>query len=122
MKIFTSYYAMLRKMNLAAYTLIRVSATRPDWSYGIPMKDMPELYPSYSLLHDYKHNGLSWEEYTQRYIRQLDTLDADKVYEHLEELSDGKDIVLLCYEAPNKNCHRHIIGQWLGVETQELKF
>ena len=29
----------------------------------------------------------------------------------------GKDVVLLCYETPEKFCHRHIAAQWLKDQT-----
>lgn len=52
----------------------------------------------------------------------LNKLDINDVYRDLQKLSNGKDIVLLCYETPEKFCHRHLVSKWLtfgGYETNE---
>lgn len=30
------------------------------------------------------------------------------------EISEGKDCALVCYEAPDKFCHRHLVAEWLN--------
>ncbi len=44
----------------------------------------------------------------------LNNLNTDKVLEELYELSNYKDIVLLCYETPDKFCHRQLVADWLN--------
>ena len=41
-------------------------------------------------------------------------LDAQRVYEDLERLSNGRDCVLLCYEKSGDFCHRHLVADWLN--------
>jgi len=48
-------------------------------------------------------------EYAIEYQREtLNKLDPTKVFEEL-----GFDVVLLCWEAPGKFCHRRLVAEWL---------
>lgn len=41
----------------------------------------------------------------------------------LNNESDNHDVCLLCYETPEKFCHRHLVCNWLndhGIECREL--
>jgi len=72
------------------------------------------------MVQDYKRQIISKEEYTKIYIGYfLDNLDAAKVYQEL-----GNDAILLCWERPNKFCHRHIVAEWLSkslnIQVNEL--
>ncbi|HUE45198.1 MAG TPA: hypothetical protein VMO81_03005 [Aestuariivirgaceae bacterium] len=66
------------------------------------------------------------EEYHHRFMAQLGALDARAIVARLEQLGDGRDVVLLCYEAPHKPeawCHRAQVSAWLydelGIEVHE---
>jgi uncharacterized protein (DUF488 family) len=61
---------------------------------------------------------VSEKGYTKRFNRQLDALHFSDVIKYLH---DGD--VLLCYEAPNQFCHRHLVAAWLrkhGITVEEL--
>lgn len=90
-----------------------------------------KLAPTYQILMDYKKaaDG-SWEslywaqtKYVTRYRAQiLDNLDPQQVVRELENLANGQDIVLLCYERPDAFCHRHLVAEWLkshGILCEE---
>jgi len=67
------------------------------------------LGPSKRLLQDYKENGLSWAEYTTRYIAEiLASPRALKQIEDIIELSKTKTVRLICYEK-SPPCHRFIL-------------
>ena len=57
------------------------------------------------------------EAYTREYeARVLGSLVPTKVYADLHAIAtkSGKSkVVLLCYESPEKFCHRHLVAQWL---------
>ncbi|MDV6237616.1 DUF488 family protein [Leptospira ellisii] len=63
-------------------------------------------------------------EYTKRFNEKLFKLDAVEVLEQLKELSQGKDLALLCYEKPGDFCHRRLVAEWLerktGIEVPEF--
>ena len=110
MKIFTSYYAINGNHPRAA----GISVSVPQ---GIDVLRIRQLAPDWSTLEHYKQDG-DWEAYTKDYIQKLDALGFDKV---LSLLKDGD--VLLCYEKPPKNCHRHLLADWLrshGVGVEEI--
>ena len=47
----------------------------------------------------------------------LDTLDPREVYgKILLRCGDGKNAYLLCYEEPDKFCHRHMLAAWLNLK------
>ena len=77
----------------------------------------PDLAPSYSLLRDWKENDISWGEYRERYEERLETLDPEQTYTTLVELAGGdeENCTLLCWEGPDKFCHRHLVANWLEV-------
>jgi hypothetical protein len=56
----------------------------------------------------------------------LVNLSADEVVSDLQAIwpeADTSDITLLCFEALNKPCHRHVAAQWLtrhGYPTEEM--
>lgn len=46
-------------------------------------------------------------------LQVLVDLDPQQVYKDLKAMSKGKDVALVCYETPQKFCHRHLVAKWL---------
>ena len=119
--IYTSYYANHKHYD--GFYRIGISRTSPKDSCDIYLK---LFAPSYSTLSDYKSKKIEEKEYTRQYLQSLENLyknGALAVFaEYLKQLN--LDIVLLCYESPEKFCHRHILAQVLnkkyGLEIKEL--
>lgn len=110
--IYTSYFGNIKNLP-DGYKLICISRICPK---GMKIKMYGKLAPSQSLLTDYKSGLLSWEEYTNRYKEEtLSLLSPQKVVEEL-----GNNVILLCYEKPEDNCHRHIIRDWLNSAGFEI--
>lgn len=136
MRFLTSYYANFKNIP-SNYMCIGISRFCPD---GFMNEDGSFVYenfqwsrgnflaPSAELLSDMKSGNITEDEYEKRYIEGLykefeglndistnqpfkdipDWLDA------LCELFEGYDaIVFLCYESPEKICHRHILAKIL---------
>lgn len=120
MKIFTSYYSKVDSIDQEQYTLIRISSSKPEWLVGRRIIDMPVLYPHWDIINAWKNHEISWEEYTKRYYAQLNNVPKHDILSKLEDLSGGKDVVLLCWEGAGKPCHRQLIGPWLGLDVKEL--
>ena len=57
----------------------------------------------------------------------LDVLDPAGILSEIKEFAGGSNAYLLCYETPEKFCHRHILTSWFnlsinaGVEEWEQK-
>jgi uncharacterized protein YeaO (DUF488 family) len=111
-RIFTTYFANLSRINRSNYLVISIA--RYDKGLG----DIHEilLAPSKDLLNDIKSGRINEEEYTERYISQLNKIGINNIVEYLKYLliKEGKDILLVCYESPEKFCHRHILSSELN--------
>ena len=65
--------------------------------------------------------SVSW--YSKKYIDTvLYNLNPIRVIEEL-----GDNAVMLCYETPDKFCHRHLVARWLKmniphIQVEEVKF
>ena len=70
----------------------------------------PELAPSKKLLYDYKHHGLSWEEYEVQFFQLIQGHRARrKIRELAERSNNGETITLLCFEKTDEKCHRRLL-------------
>lgn len=121
MKIYTSYYANMRNIDQSKYKLISVSKFMPQ---GIDMPKFAILCPDLELLRRYKNHEINEDGYRREYItNQLNFINKLNVVNFLLQISEGKDIVFMCYEAPGKFCHRGILTEWLddtGLAGGEL--
>lgn len=108
----TSYYAKSGQLKEA----VSIAGKAPAFYKG---REYKKLAPKFWFFEKYKKDG-DVEYYTEQYQRcVLDKLDPQTVYDEL-----GKDAVILCWEAPDKFCHRHLVAKWLseslGIEIKEL--
>ena len=108
----TSYFARSANHPQA----VSVAGRAPPWYKG---REYKKLAPKLWIFKKYKqdHNK---EFYTEHFHHEvLSILDPRQVYEEL-----GEDAVLLCYEAPNEFCHRHLVAKWLehhlGITITEI--
>ena len=116
MKIYTSYFAVLRRIP-EHIVPVSICLKAPDWFTGTQYKT---LAPTSSILYQQKSNP-DESRYISRFNSEiLGVLNREHVVKELENLSDGKDVVLLCYEKPTSFCHRYLIANWL-IETLENK-
>jgi hypothetical protein len=132
MRIFTSYFARLTDIAKVKPSLHPISIARhpPTWYNGVGYNS---LAPNIRLVYEIKRmtsEGVPIEDairqYTEEYTSQvLNNLDPKKVYTLLQNMYYGEDVALLCFESPEKFCHRHLVAQWLtnaGYPVEEFKF
>lgn len=118
MKIYTSYFAKLRKIDLDKYEPISICGKAPEWYKGTQYK---KLAPKYRFFTEWKQNHDN-NFYIEHFNKEvLDTLDVNEVIKELESKSNRKDIILLCYEKPEDFCHRHLVADWLTTNGYECK-
>lgn len=108
----TSYYA--RSANHP--NAVSIAGRCPEWYHG---REYKKLAPTLAIFKKYKEDG-DQNYYIEHYYKEvLNKLDPKKVFEDL-----GAHAVLLCYETPDKFCHRHLVAQWLrdqlGVDIAEV--
>lgn len=119
MKIYTSYFAKLRKLPENAVP-ISICGKAPDWYTGLQYK---KLAPKYDFFMKWKQDHDD-AEYIRCFDAQvLDGLDPTKVFEELQSMAGpDKIIVLICYEKPGDFCHRHLVAKWFtkhGIPCEE---
>lgn len=120
MRIFTSYYAMLQYIP-EEIEPISIAGKAPDFYTGIEYK---KLAPKYKFFMEWKKNHDDAFYIDHYHVEVLDYLTPEKVYQELSDLSNGKDVVLLCYEKSGDFCHRHLVSDWLnqhGIPCEELE-
>lgn len=90
------------------------------------MEKLPNIYiysklcPSWNLVQSYKLGKINEQRYVELYSSIiLNKLSARTVYDELRS-----DAILLCWERPEKFCHRHIVANWLStileIKIEEL--
>lgn len=115
MNIKTSYFANWRKFP-KDYVPISIATYSPKGFKGLIYDKVAPGWDIMKLVKE-QHDE---QAYIRVYNDKLQTLDREQVFKDLEELSGGKDILLLCYEKPSDLCHRHLLAAWLDSTIEEL--
>ncbi len=72
----------------------------------------PTFAPTKQIVYGYKYHGLSDEEYTRRYIHQMEISYNNNRY-RWEQLLSQDNVVLVCYCQAHEFCHRIILAKLL---------
>lgn len=118
MKIYTSYFANVAKLQKAGIVMIGIALYPPKWFYGPSIK---YVSPSWDIL----HNSKSEEDYVQRFNAEILAHRDPKVFlSNIEKMAKGKNVALCCFEKPDEFCHRHLVAKWmqekLGIQVEEF--
>lgn len=75
-----------------------------------------DLAPSPSLLKDYKAGLISWEQYTEKYLKEAPPALIKRKAETYKERAKGKEVVFVCEEEDWEypKCHTWIMLDVLG--------
>ena len=118
--IYTGYYSKIKEYVDSGLTLLSISRTKPEFAKSCI--DIPQLFPSDKILWDYKKGKIDEMEYTSKYLNQLNELGVDRIIKMIQIFGDN--VVLLCWESPEKFCHRHILADYInknsGVVVEEF--
>jgi len=111
----TSYYSNLKNLDISK--CVSIAGKAPDFYTG---REFKTLAPKYWFFKKYKEDH-DVEFYTQQFQKEvLDPLDPQEIYNEL-----GQDSIILCWEAPDKFCHRHLVAKWLenalNIKIEEVK-
>lgn len=121
MKVKTGFFWRTSAYKLAGLVPLAISQKVPR---GFVVSVYERLAPPMELIDKQKRGEITWEEFTVEYVEKvLSKTSQREVMTEIEELTGGREAVLLCYEGSG-NCHRHIVAAWLreaGVEVEEFK-
>lgn len=109
MKIYTSYFGQLKHLKEDNIVPIAICRYIPNYYTGLIYQ---KIAPSENILKTCKGSHV---EYRQRFYQEiLSKLEPIEIIKDIVELSGNKDCALLCYETPDKFCHRHLVQNWLS--------
>lgn len=112
--IYTGYWAKINDYISNNLIPVGISGWSPD---GYSGKTYKKLAPKYSWWKKWHDEHLSEQWYIEQYYKTvLDTLNPYEVISELQKL--GNNIILICFETPEKFCHRHIVAKWLKEKTK----
>lgn len=118
MRIFTGYFAKYKKYVELGLFPISISGKCPDWYDGQQYK---KLAPKYWFFKEYKDGKIDEKGYTEHFKKEvlepLNPLDVYRDFKEFIEKYDNlfKNVILLCYEKPEKFCHRHLVANWFNT-------
>lgn len=122
--LYTSYFAKIKR---GIGDKISIARFNPKWlNQNELFAWCSNLAPSKELLNDYKYKGISWDEYTERYLKEIKY--SPKAQENISSicvhLINENDITLYCYEKSADNCHRFLLAELFkekGFEVKEIE-
>ena len=108
--IYTGYYSKTKEYESHGLIPVGISGKIPDGFTGSRYQQLAPKYDWWKRWHD-EHMSNDWfvEKYYETVLNQL---NPALVLSDLQKI--GKDIILLCYETPEKFCHRHLAAEWLN--------
>mgnify|MGYP007030606087 FL=1 len=114
--MFTSYFGNKKQWSKHS-NIVAISVSTPHYYNG---KTFPKLYPTMKLIQGLKLGHITEEKYKSIYYNTvLKHLNPEETYMEL-----GEDAVLLCWDTPNKFCHRFLVAEWfkntINKDIEEL--
>jgi hypothetical protein len=68
------------------------------------------LGPSEELLHDWRNDLITWDEYRELFLKQIGDGRAAYSYLHkIKDMGNHCNVVIYCYEKDPTHCHRTIL-------------
>lgn len=120
MDIYTSYFGKLKKLKEKDILPVSIALGTPHWFFG---RIYSPLNPRKEMLR------MSEGAYRVEYDKILRLNPPMRVLHDLEQIArnNGVDaIALICFETPDKFCHRHLVAEWfrdkLGIEVKEFDY
>lgn len=115
MKIYTSYFARQKKMELPDTSYVSIAVGNPRYSVPYKIVNLGLLKP-FGIFRVY--HG---EEYKQKYFERLDGYGVEKIRRAIEEASEGhENVILMCHEKDKNECHRSMFAEWWLKNTGEV--
>ena len=120
MKIYTSYFNNLKNIppDIVRFSIARTTPEDEDIQLAFKSHDIQKL----QILIP-PDDMFGYQQYVSRYSDEiLRFIDVNKLVHYLDVKSNGKDIVLLCFEHSNQECHRRVVSDWLnrnGIRCKE---
>lgn len=125
MEISTGYFSKAKTYMGMGYALVSIARVAPWFlSKELKLYSCDELTPTDEMLALKDQPN----EYEPRYFEEiLHPISPIKIFNKLYLIARREatnKVVLLCYESPEKFCHRHLVAKWLmdklGQKVEEV--
>lgn len=123
---YTSYFDKMNSIYTADNSAVfcAICGKCPEWYEGNWYRKVAPKWQWWKLWHDTYAGHYESEEaknyYTACYKNTvLDRLCKSIVIEELNSIAHGNNLYLLCFETPDKFCHRHLLANWLNDGLNE---
>ena len=78
------------------------------------MRHLHDVAPTWELVHSYKNNEITIEDFKTHYLTLLHNRSVDP-FRLLTSLPP--ETFFLCFEKPSDFCHRHLFAEWMQLST-----
>lgn len=112
-KVYTSYFGNILKLKEKGIVPISIALFPPKWYAGEELRD---LAPDVTIFSAFKENIITEERFRRFYQYKIRKMGREKIRQLIDEAAKGRDIALICFEHPDRPCHRHILGKYMGIE------
>ena len=125
--IYTSYFGNIKNLqSRPGLEFISIAGKTPDWFTGAKLSLLAPKHDWWKEWHEKFADDLGSKEsvawYSDKYwktvLRDLDPLETAQL---IKDTVGWNMPVLLCYETPEKFCHRHLVRKWLNDHRIECK-
>ena len=124
--IYTSYFGKINNIYTVDTSAVfcAICGKCPEWYKGNWYKKVAPKWQWWKYWHDTYAGKYESEESKSYYMSAykktvLDVLDKRMVIDELNSIANGKNLYLLCFETPEKFCHRHLLANWLNDGLNE---
>lgn len=114
--LYTTYISNMRNLPEGKYVLVTRWAPKSlDLSKFNDASWEPILAPSDTLLASYKNGAMTKIEMFNKYKEALSSLACEELILSLaQQVKQGEDVFLICYEKEAFDCHRSILAQYIS--------
>lgn len=119
MTVYTSYFGCMNKIRACnpSMKFVSIAGKSPTWFDGFVLSELAPKKWWWKIWHDSFEGRLDSEEsiawYSERYKSTvLSKVDPLAIHQKLESLK--APVCLLCYETPEKFCHRKLVKRWIN--------
>ena len=124
--IYTSYFGKIKAIQTVDKTAVfcAICDGLPNWFNGSWYRKAAPKLSWWKWWHDtyigHYESKEAIDYYTACYKNTvLDKLCKSAVIKELRDIADGNNLYLLCFETPDKFCHRHLLADWLNITVDE---
>lgn len=110
--LYTSYFSKWKGNKSPDVVLMATTYYKPYWFGG---EWFSEMAPSAELVQSYKRGEVTPEQYTEIYLKQLES-NQEAILSRIQSFDPQKDYILLCFEGPGRFCHRHVFADWVTTK------